>query len=193
MEGRVLYNTTRYHRDINHWPLSHAITKAELYSTNLASGLTRGENKTVTYDIAARTPSGTLTSSTGLPRKQKASPLPCQPQTATFSSRRPAVRGNGFSQAQQNVYHHYRPFNLFLTRLFFFCLPQPVAVLVLWMDAIASLGGGCCMVLITFSQEHIVTYGVRIRRLVGHKSNAPCQGKASREEGEHVADGGSQL
>jgi len=48
-------------------------------------------------------------------------------------------------------------------------------------------------VLITFLQEHIVTYGVRIRRPVGHKSNAPFQGKASKEEGEYVADGGSQL
>ena len=31
------------------------------------------------------------------------------------------------------------------------------------MDTIAGLGGGYCRVLITFLQEHIVTYGVRIR------------------------------
>ena len=51
-------------------------------------------------------------------------------------------------------------------------------------------GGGYCRVLIAFSQEHIVTYGIRIRRLVGHKSNATYQGKVSKEEGEYIVNGG---
>ena len=45
------------------------------------------------------------------------------------------------------------------------------------MAGLGLLVVGAFRVLITFSQEHIVTYGVRIRRLVGHKSNATCQGK----------------
>ena len=55
-------------------------------------------------------------------------------------------------------------------------------------DGWFGVAGG---MLITFSQEHIVTYRVRIRRLVGRGSNATCQWKANREEGGYVADGGS--